>query len=106
MSGWIRKNLGPDTPLHFSAFFPQHKLTGASPTTLKMLENCRDIAAKEGLRWVYVGNVTSSKYENTICPECGGMLIGRDGYRVLSMREKCENCGIKVPLAGKKWMKA
>jgi pyruvate formate lyase activating enzyme len=105
-SHWIEKHMGPDTPLHFSAFFPQHRLKSAQPTSLEMLLRCREIAVKEGLRWVYVGNVSSSKYENTICPECGGMLIGRDGYRVLSMREKCGNCKKKVPIAGKKWMKA
>ena len=56
-SAWIRKEIGPDTPLHFSAFFPNNRLRNAQPTPIGSLLRCREIAMEEGLRWVYIGNV-------------------------------------------------
>ena len=104
-SAWIRKEIGPDTPLHFSAFFPNNRLRNAQPTPIGSLLRCREIAMEEGLRWVYIGNVPIGDYESSKCPECGEMLIGRDGYRVLSFREKCKKCGRKIPVAGRKWLR-
>lgn len=106
MSRWIAKNMGPDVPLHFSAFHPDHRLTGARMTNPATLSSCREIAMKEGLKWVYSGNVRGSEQENTMCPECGATMIARDGFRVLSFKDKCERCGLKVPIEGKKWTSA
>ncbi len=99
-SAWIKKNLGADTPMHFTAFYPHHKLTKAHPTSIEALLNCRRIAEGEGLRYVYTGNVHAG-HDHTLCPECRSTVIGRDGYRVLSLKFECSNCGTKVPVAGK-----
>lgn len=99
---WVHDNLGPDVPMHFSAFYPTHKLRNASPTSLKTLEKCHEIARKEGMKWVYLGNVRSEK-GNTIC-SCGETVIERSGYHTDFRDDKCPGCGKKVLIAGKKWV--
>ncbi len=101
---WIHDNLGPDTPLHFSAFFPNFKLTGVEPTPQKTLTKAYKIAKDAGMSWVYLGNVPGSSYESTTCPKCQKVLIRRVGYTIASYDDRCKKCGIKVPLAGKKWL--
>ena len=105
MATWIIKNLGPDTPLHFSAFFPNYKLNSIGPTPAKTLEKCYAVARKAGLRWVYVGNIHGHEGESTKCWKCGMDLVRRRGYSIMLQMEKCPECGIKVPIAGKKWVK-
>ncbi len=105
MSAWVRKNLGPDTPVHFTAFHPANKLLSAPPTRIETLLRCREIALSQGLRWVYTGNVPYSE-DSTKCPECGETVIGRDGMRLLSFRDRCGRCGTKVPVSGRKWATA
>ncbi len=99
---WVRDNLGPDVPLHFSAFFPQHRLTGVPPTPLETLEKCHGIARKEGMNYVYLGNARTDK-ESTFCPKCGQVIIERSGYSTVYHGGKCLKCGTSVPIAGKKW---
>ncbi|MBN1896424.1 MAG: AmmeMemoRadiSam system radical SAM enzyme [Candidatus Aenigmarchaeota archaeon] len=101
---WVHDNLGPDVPMHFSAFHPTHRLTDAPSTPLKTLEKCHEIARKEGMKWVYLGNVRSGK-ESTFCPSCGEVVISRSGYRVSYEGASCPKCGEEVPIAGKKWLK-
>ena len=100
MCEWIVKNLGPDVPLHFSRFFPCHKLTSAPPTPISTLERCVEIAHQSGLKFVYIGNVPGHKWENTYCPHCGALLIKRIGYTVVFNKIKdghCPFCGEKIP---------
>ncbi len=103
---WIVENLGPDTPLHLIRFFPSYKLQLPSPD-VKLLEKAYNIARNEGLRFVYLGNVSDHNYESTYCPDCGRMLIERSGISVLRMDltkdSKCPGCGAKIPIAGRKW---
>ncbi|MDI6758170.1 MAG: AmmeMemoRadiSam system radical SAM enzyme [Candidatus Omnitrophota bacterium] len=80
---WIKENLGPDTVLHFSRFFPMYKLIGLSPTPVSILERARQLAMKSGLKYVYIGNVIGHLGENTYCPKCSKLLIERKGYFVL-----------------------
>ena len=101
---WVLKNLGADTPLHFSAFYPQYKLMDARPTPVKTLEMAYGIAKKEGMRWIYLGNVPGSAHNSTVCPRCGELVIKRVGYEVLASGDKCPGCGAKVPIAGKRWI--
>ncbi len=101
---WIKENLGADTPLHFSAFFPNHKMNDTAPTPTKTLEMCHRIARGEGMRWVYLGNVPGSAYESTRCWKCGKELIKRVGYSVMSRKERCDGCGTEVPIAGHEWL--
>jgi pyruvate formate lyase activating enzyme len=92
---WVKDNLGPNTPLHFSRFFPMYKLTDLSPTSINTLKLARDIAKRAGLHYVYIGNVPQHLGEDTICPVCGKLLIKRIGYSVLKnniIKGKCKFC--------------
>ena len=100
LSRWVRDNLGPDTPLFFSRFHPDYRLKYLPPTPVETLENARAIAMKEGLRYVYLGNVPGSDGENTYCPKCHTLLIQRNGYLILKdiLKDgRCPKCGEKIP---------
>jgi pyruvate formate lyase activating enzyme len=96
MCSWIKNNLGDDTPLHFSRFYPMYKLLALNPTPVESLEKARQIALNSGLKYVYIGNVVGHDAENTFCPKCKALLIERRGYFV-SKNEiidgKCKFCG-------------
>lgn len=100
---WVKKNLGPKTPLHFSRYYPCYKLK-APPTPENTLERAWELARKAGMLHVYVGNVFGHDKESTYCPKCGEVAIKRTGYHIESVKEKCR-CGEKILLAGKRWMK-
>ncbi len=96
---WIAKNLGDDTPLHFSRYFPQYKMD-IPPTQLKTLENAY-LIAKNKLKYVYVGNVNNMDLSNTYCPQCKNLLINRQGYNIEItgvLNSKCSNCQRKVDI--------
>ncbi|MCZ7356588.1 MAG: AmmeMemoRadiSam system radical SAM enzyme [Candidatus Methanoperedens sp.] len=98
---WVHDNLGPDTPMHFTRFHPMYKMDDLVPTPTETLEMAHDIAKKEGMRFVYTGNVPGHKYENTYCPACNTLLIDREGFRVSAIRiknGKCPECGEKIPI--------
>jgi pyruvate formate lyase activating enzyme len=101
MCKWIVKELGPDYPLHFSRFFPKYKLLDRPPTPLSTLKRCAEIAREEGIRFVYIGNVYGKHdMEDTICPECGRVIIRRDRYVIKEYRirdGKCAFCGAAIP---------
>lgn len=84
--------VGVEVPLHFTRFFPQYKLTEVPPTEVKLLEKAQRIAKDAGMKYVYIGNVPSAGGENTYCPECGELIIERDGFEVVSNREKMQEC--------------
>jgi pyruvate formate lyase activating enzyme len=89
---WIKANLGADTPLHFSRFFPRYEMRHLPPTSPKTLDVAREIAVGEGLKYVYIGNIASKQGQNTYCPGCQGLLIDRVGYTVRQNRLKQGNC--------------
>ncbi len=93
MAGWIAKNLGPDTPIHFSRFYPQYKLKNLYPTPVETLEEIRETAIKEGLNFVYIGNIPGHKGEHTYCPNCKKAVIERVGYTILKNEVKNGTCG-------------
>jgi pyruvate formate lyase activating enzyme len=100
MSLWIRKELGPDTPIHFSRFYPLYKLKTLPPTPVSTLEKAREVAASVGLEYVYVGNIPGHTAENTFCPKCKKMVIQRTGYMVgeINLKDgKCKYCGKPIP---------
>jgi pyruvate formate lyase activating enzyme len=95
LARWVKANLGAETPLHFSGFYPRYKMQKLPPTSLKTLETARRIAISEGLDYVYIGNVASREGQNTYCPGCKKLLIERTGFRVLQNRIKeggCPDC--------------
>ena len=99
MCDWIVDQLGEEVPLHFSAFYPHHKLVDRLPTPFETLKKAYDIAHHAGLKYVYLGNVRAPAYESTWCPKCGQIIIGRDGYRITQhfIRDGfCEFCGARI----------
>jgi len=99
MVGWLKSNIGPDYPLHISRFFPQYKLTKLPPTPTDYLESARKAAMDGGLRYVYVGNVPELGLEDTICPKCGKVVVGRRGYTIAEnnvVGGACRFCGESI----------
>jgi len=99
MCVWIKKNVGADTPLYFSAFTPQYKLTGLPPTPVKTLEDAQKIAKESGLHYAYIGNVYGHAGESTVCPKCRKVIIIRQGFNTLEVDlvdGKCKYCGYKI----------
>jgi len=99
LAEWVLTHLGPDVPLHFTAFHPDFKLRDKPPTPPETLHRARQIALKAGLHYVYEGNIYSDA-ANTSCPGCGEVLIRRSWHDVLDNRMKhgcCANCGLPIP---------
>jgi pyruvate formate lyase activating enzyme len=100
MSNWIARELGPDVPLHFSAFHPDYKLVDLPPTPVATLERSRAIALSAGLHHVYTGNVHDTAGGSTYCPSCKARLISRDWYVIgdyrLTKDGLCPDCGAKI----------
>jgi pyruvate formate lyase activating enzyme len=105
---WIVNNLGEETPFHILQFFPTYKLLDLPRTPVETLEKAYEIAKKEGLKYVYLGNVHSHHLENTYCSNCGNLVIERTIMGVtrflLKKDLKCPNCGDKIPIFGVKWI--
>jgi len=102
---WHYENLGPDTPIHFSRFFPAYKMLDREPTPPAILKRAHEVAKEAGLRYIYVGNVPGNPWENTYCPGCGRTVVKRAGFEILewSLDEemRCPNCGTEIPIRGK-----
>ena len=102
LCAWFREHLGPDVPLHFSAFHPDWKMREMPPTPARTLAAARAIALGNGLRYVYTGNVHDEAGQSTYCHACGARLIGRDWYELtgwtLTADGRCAACG--TPCAG------
>ena len=97
---WIKKELGADTPIHFSRFYPLYKLKTLPPTPVSTLDKARAVALSVGLEYVYVGNIPGHEGENTFCPKCKKMIIQRTGYMVGEINVKagkCKYCGKPIP---------
>lgn len=80
MAQWVAENLGPDVPMHFSAFHPDWKMRDIPATPVSTLSKAREIAQANGIRYTYVGNVHDEAADSTYCHHCGELLIGRDWY--------------------------
>ena len=95
LSEWVLENLGPDVPLHFTAFHPDFKLRDKPRTPPETLHHARQIALDVGLHYVYEGNIFSEA-ANTYCPGCGSLLVRRSWHDVLKNRVRkgaCPDCG-------------
>ncbi|MEH2506488.1 hypothetical protein V1290_005299 [Bradyrhizobium sp. AZCC 1578] len=77
--------LGPDVPLHFTAFHPDYKMLDLPRTPALTLTMARDIARKAGLQFVYTGNVHDERGQSTYCPGCSERIIGRDWYDITTV---------------------
>ncbi|HEX9285127.1 MAG TPA: AmmeMemoRadiSam system radical SAM enzyme [Nitrospirales bacterium] len=102
LTQWVMEHLGPDVPLHFTAFHPDFKMLDKPPTPSSTLTQARRIAVKNGLRYAYTGNVHDEEGGSTYCHHCGRKLIGRDWYVMtdwhLTDDGRCLHCG--TPCAG------
>ena len=103
LTRWIAQELGPDVPLHFSAFHPDYRLMDHPPTPKATLDRARAQGIANGLHHVYIGNCYDPHRQTTFCDLCGAALIGRDNYDVtaytLDASGACPDCG--RPLAGR-----
>jgi pyruvate formate lyase activating enzyme len=103
MTTWVVDNVGPDVPMHFSAFHPDYKMRDVGPTPPATLRRARSIAIDNGVRHAYTGNVHDPDGDATLCPACGDVVIQRDWY-VLKRYQvtddgRCSSCG--EPIAGR-----
>jgi pyruvate formate lyase activating enzyme len=99
MVEWLVANGFADNPLHFLRFFPQYKLNTLPYTPQSVLENARNLALKAGMKYVYIGNVPGTGYENTSCPKCKKLLVERKGFTILQNQiehSACKYCGTKI----------
>jgi pyruvate formate lyase activating enzyme len=80
MTRWVVERLGPDVPMHFTAFHPAWKMLDRPPTPPETLTAARRIAMRNGVRYAYTGNVQDPEGQSTFCHHCGRVVIGRDGY--------------------------
>lgn len=101
LTTWIHDRLGPDVPLHLSAFHPDFKRRDVPPTPPSTLTRARSIALGNGLRYVYTGNVHDVAGGSTLCPGCGVAVVERDWYLMrrylLDGTGACRICGTRVP---------
>lgn len=101
LTDWIAQELGPDVPLHFTAFHPDFKMTDKPRTPPATLSRAREMALSKGLNYVYLGNVHDARASATYCPGCKKLLIERDWYRLGAFHldeQACHFC--KTPIAG------
>jgi pyruvate formate lyase activating enzyme len=99
MCKWLSDNGFGNTPLHFSRFFPLHKLEQLPPTPVDLLNLAAQIATEEGLKYVYTGNAPGNELSDTKCPSCNSIIVEREGYRIKSntiKSGKCNKCGSKI----------
>jgi pyruvate formate lyase activating enzyme len=101
MTRWIVQRLGPDVPIHFTAFHPDYKMLDTPPTPPETLTRAREIALANGIRHAYTGNVFDADGGSTYCPGCGERVIERDWYTLGEYRltddGRCVTCGARLP---------
>jgi pyruvate formate lyase activating enzyme len=98
---WVVEKLGEDTPVHFSRFHPDYKMTDIPPTPIDTLLKIYEVAKDLGILYPYLGNVPHGKYENTFCPGCNNVIIERYGFSsnmVGLEKDKCKGCGRVLPI--------
>jgi pyruvate formate lyase activating enzyme len=105
LTKWISDNIGQDTPLQFTRFHPDYKMFDYPETSYETLKKHYDIAKRNGLNYVYIGNMPGNPYESTYCPKCGELVIKRYGLDTigwnLDKNNKCPACGRKIYVVGK-----
>ncbi|MGH8657715.1 MAG: AmmeMemoRadiSam system radical SAM enzyme [Gammaproteobacteria bacterium] len=101
MTRWVVTELGPQVPMHFTAFHPDWKMRDKPRTPASTLTRAREIALANGVRYAYTGNVHDKAGESTYCHGCGRCLIGRDWYNLsdwgLDEKGCCRDCGTPCP---------
>ena len=99
MSDWVLEHVGPDVPIHFTAFHPDFRMRDRGPTPPETLLACYEVARSRGLNYVYVGNVHDVRHQSTYCPSCRALLIERDWYVLGAYQldgSRCRACGHEI----------
>lgn len=99
------RQLGEDVPWHLSRFYPTYKMLDYSPTSVQTLHRAKKVGHERGLKYIYIGNVPGDEGESTFCPNCGGLIIERRGYRlgeVNTENGRCTRCNTKIEGVGLK----
>lgn len=99
LSSWVKRYCGDETPLHFTAFHPDYKMSNTPSTPFETLKRAYDTGKSEGLKYVYTGNVYDEETGSTYCPKCSNLLIRRNWYdvKVKGLKgNKCSNCGYEI----------
>lgn len=100
LSEWVLRELGPDVPLHFTAFHPDYRMPDVPATPPRTLARARRIARAAGIHHVYTGNVHDTEGGTTLCPGCGAAVLVRDWYQILVDRidasGRCASCGAAI----------
>ena len=100
LARWVKTELGPDVPVHFSQFHPEYLLKNLPITPVATLERAKAICDAEGLHYVYIGNVPGHPAESTYCPKCRRVVVERAGYAIRGMhlkQGKCQFCQQTIP---------
>ncbi|MBN1223355.1 MAG: AmmeMemoRadiSam system radical SAM enzyme [Candidatus Aminicenantes bacterium] len=100
LSRWLVGEIGPDVPIHFSRFQPMYLLKNLPPTPVSTLEKIREVALREGMHYVYIGNIPGHEAENTYCPSCKKLCVERHGYLIKRndiKNGKCRFCEHPIP---------
>lgn len=99
---FVSQELGVETPWHISRFYPSYQMKDRAPTTVATLRKAQQIGAEEGLRYIYLGNIPGES--NTVCHECGKILIRRAGHQTVenhvAQGQVCPDCGTSVAGVG------
>ncbi len=102
---WVIRELKSNVPVHFTRFYPAYKMIDRPPTPADTLMGAANLAYEKGLEYVYVENVYVEGLEDTHCPRCHDLLIGRYSLGVIKINltenNECPNCGLKIPIIGK-----
>ena len=100
MTKWVVAEVGPDVPMHFSAFHPDFKMMDVPPTPAETLTRARSIARANGIHYAYTGNVVDRAGDTTICPSCDSPVVVRNWYRIEEYRlgddGHCTSCGTRI----------
>ena len=98
MTRWVVAELGPDVPMHFTAFHADWRMMDRPQTSLRTLVRARGIALRNGVRYAYTGNVRNPEGDTTFCHGCGAVVVGRDGYAITAfdlVDGRCASCGAR-----------
>jgi pyruvate formate lyase activating enzyme len=100
LSNFIAGELGTSVPLHLTAFHGDYQMMDYPPTSEETLIMARDIALQAGLKYVYLGNISTREGRDTRCPVCGKLLIAREPYVAASSNlfgTACPACNTVIP---------
>ncbi len=105
LAGWVRDELGPETPFHLLRFHPDYHMMDLPETPVATLEKLHAVVKAEGLDYVYLGNVWGHPLEHTYCPGCHAVVVRRYGFTIqsweLDERNRCRACGHAIPIVGR-----